>query len=134
MEIVRRTLDAWQLAAERNDFAALFESGTVAEDLEWFPTRGFPGPRSYRGREGVGEYFRTWTEGFDGWSFEIERLTGAPGDRVVALIHQTATGKGSGARVEMDLGFVYELEAGQVTRIRNYLDLAEALEDAGLSE
>ena len=34
----------------------------------------------------------------------------------------------------MDLGFVYELEAGQVIRIRNYLDLAEALEAAGLSE
>ena len=134
VEIVRRMLEAWRLGAERDDPAAVFESGTVAADLEWIPSRGFPGPRSYRSREGVVEYFRTWTEGFDGWSFEIERLIEAPGDRVVALVHQTATGKGSGASVEMDTGFVYELEAGQVIRIRNYLDLAEALEAAGLSE
>jgi ketosteroid isomerase-like protein len=134
VEIVRRMLEAWRLGTERNDPAAIFESGTVAADLEWIPSREFPGPKSYRSREGVVEYFRTWTEGFDGWLFEIERLIEAPGDCVVALVHQTATGKGSGASVEMDTGFVYELEAGQVIRIRNYLDFAQALEAAGLSE
>lgn len=134
VEIVRRMLEAWRLGIERNDPAAVFESGTVAPDLEWIPSRGFPGPSIYRSREGVVEYFRTWTEDFDGWSFEVERLIEAPGDRVVALIHQTATGKGSGASVEMDAGFVYELEGGQVIRIRNYVDPAEALEAAGLPE
>ena len=71
---------------------------------------------------------------FDAWTFEVERLIDAPGDRVVALIHQKAIGKGSGASVEMDTGFVYELEAGQVIRIRNYLDLDKALRAAGLTE
>ena len=134
VEIVRRMLEAWRLGAERNNPAAIFESGTVAADLEWIPSHGFPGPTSYRSREGVIEYFRTWTEGFDAWTFEVERLIEAPGDRVVALIHQKATGKGSGASVEMDTGFVYELEAGQVVRIRNYLDLDKALQAAGLTE
>ena len=77
---------------------------------------------------------RTWTEDFEGWSIEIERLIEAGGDRVVALVHQSATGHGSGVPVEQHFGAVYELEAGQVTRIVNYADPAEAVEAAGLRE
>ena len=36
--------------------------------------------------------------------------------------------------VELSIGQVYELEAGRVARVRNYLTHPEVLEVAGLSE
>jgi ketosteroid isomerase-like protein len=84
------------------------------------------------GREGFVEFMRTWTEDFEDWSIRLERLIDAGNDRVVALLHQAATGKGSGVPVELHFALLYELEAGRVVRMRNYVDLAQALEAAGL--
>ena len=66
-----------------------------------------------------------------GW---ITSLMDAGDDRVVALVHQSATGKGSGAPVEWHQGLVYELKDGRVIRTWTYANPAEALEAAGLSE
>jgi ketosteroid isomerase-like protein len=134
VEIVRRGLATLQKAMERRDFDAVFDPDVLADDVEWIPTGSFPGPNCYRGRDGVTEYMRTWAEDFDHLSIDIEQLIDAPNDRVVALIHQRASGQGSGVPVGMDLAAVYDLEDGRVIRIRNYLDPAEALEAAGLSE
>ncbi len=134
VETVRRGFEHAQAGLERGDPGAAFDSGAFAENLEWIPTARFPGPAVYRGREGVVEFMRSWTESFEDLSFRVERLIDAGDDRVVALIHQSATGKGSGAPVELHMGQVHELEDGRVIRIRNYLDPAEALEAAGLRE
>jgi ketosteroid isomerase-like protein len=134
VEIVRRGLATLLKAMERRDFDAVFDSDVLADDVEWIPTRSFPGPNSYRGRDGVSEFMRTWAEDFGDLSFDIEQLIDAPDDRVVALIHQRASGQASGVPVEMDLAAVYDLKGGRVIRIRNYLEPAEALEAAGLRE
>jgi ketosteroid isomerase-like protein len=55
-------------------------------------------------------------------------------DCVVAFFHQTATGKGSGAPVEMDYAVVYELKGGQLVRMQAFAERAEALEAARVSE
>jgi ketosteroid isomerase-like protein len=134
VEIVRRGLENLRRAAESGDFEAWFDSELVADDVEWIPTSSFPGPKSYRGREGSIEYMRTWSEDFESWSFDVERLIDAPDDRVVALVHQRAIGKGSGAPVEMHLAAVYDLEGGRVIRIQNFINPADALEAAGIAE
>ena len=71
---------------------------------------------------------RVWTEDFDGWSNQIERLIDAGNDRVIGVFRQSGTGKGSGLPVEVRLATVYELEDGQIVRMRIYLDPDEALE------
>jgi len=76
---------------------------------------------------------RTWTEDFE-WSIDLERVIDAGNDRVVAMFHQHATGSASGATVELHMALLYELENGRVIRMRNFLDPAEALKAAGLSE
>ena len=86
----------------------------------------------WRGRDGFLDFIRTWTEQFDDWSIRVERLIDADENRVVALTHQTATGKESGVPVELNVGQVWELEADRWTRVTNYLSQAEALEAAGL--
>jgi ketosteroid isomerase-like protein len=134
VEIVRKGLEALQKVAESGDPNAGFHPEILADDIEWIPTSSFPGPKSYRGREGVVEYMRTWSEDFESWSLEVERLIDAPDDRVVALVHQRAIGKGSGAPVEMRLAAVYDLEGGRVIRIQNFINPADALEAAGVAD
>jgi ketosteroid isomerase-like protein len=53
---------------------------------------------------------------------------------VVGVFKQSATGKGSEAPIEGEYTLIYDLRDGQLVRIRAYLDRAEALEAAGLSE
>jgi ketosteroid isomerase-like protein len=98
------------------------------------PAPEVPGPKSYRGRAGFVEFMRTWTEEFQDWWFEIDELIDAGEGRVVAFVRQGATGRGSGAQVELELCSCYELSGGKITRIRNYLTRAEALAAAGLTE
>jgi ketosteroid isomerase-like protein len=134
VEIVRRGFEALKAGLDRGDPGAAFDTGVYASEVEWILPPGGAGFRDvYVGRDGFLEFMRTWTEDFD-WSIELEGLIDAGDDRVVGLFHQTATGKGSGVPVELHMGLVYDLQDGQVVRMRNYLDPKEALEAAGLSK
>ena len=135
VEIVRRVYEQWWAGLERGDPGAVFDSEAVTDDSEFTVEGGMPDGRSvWRGREEYVEWFRTWTGEFEGWSLQLERLIDAGNDRVVALTHQSGTGKESGAPVELNVGVVWELKDGRVVRVRNYLSHAAALEAAGLSE
>ncbi len=134
VEIVRQGIDEFQAGLARGNPGVIFDSGIVAPDAEWIPAPNTPGLRPvYRGREGFVEFMGTWTEDFE-WSIDLERVIDAGDDRVVAMFHQHATGKGSGATVELHMALLYELENGRVIRMQNFLDPAEALEAAGLRE
>jgi ketosteroid isomerase-like protein len=135
VEIVRRGIEAFQASLAQGNPGAVYDSGTLAPDAEWIPDPKAPlGLRPvYRGREGFVEFMRTWTENWD-WSIDLERVIDAGDDRVIAMFHQHATGKGSGATVEMHMALLYELENGRVIRMRNFIDPADALEAAGLRE
>ena len=133
VEIVRRVFDEFKAGLARGDPAAPFDSGLNAPEAEWIlpPLPGFR--RVYRGREGFIEFMRTWTEDFE-WSIELERVIDAGDDRVVTVSHQRATGKGSGVPVELRMGLLFELRAGRVIRMTNFLDPAEAFKAAGLPD
>jgi ketosteroid isomerase-like protein len=133
VEIMRRVFEEFQAGIERGDLADRLEE-TVADDSEFITAVPLEGRSVWRGREGFAEFMRAWTENFEDWSIRLERLIDAGDDRVVGLTHQSATGKASGAPVELNLGTVAELKDGRVVRMRNYLTYAEALEAAGLSE
>ena len=134
VEIVRRGFEEFRAGLARGDPGAMFDSGLLAPDLEWITAPNTPGLEAvYRGREGFVEFMRTWTEDFE-WSIDLERVIDAGNDRVVAVFQQQATGRASGARVELQMALLYELDKGRVVRMRNFLDPDEALEAAGLSE
>jgi ketosteroid isomerase-like protein len=134
VEVVRDILDRFQAGLDRGDPGAAFDSDALANDAEWIPPPEIPGPSSYRGRDGFVEFMHVWTEDFERWSLGVERLIDAGDDRVIALLHQSATGKGSGAPVELHYALVYELKDGRVIRMRNYLSQHAALEAVGLRE
>jgi ketosteroid isomerase-like protein len=113
VEIARRLFEEFQAGLERGDPGAWFDPKAVADDFEWIVPTPLDGRSVWRGREGFVEFIRTWTEQFDDWSIRVERWIDAGEDRLVALTRQTATGKGSGVPVELNLGQVWEFEAGR---------------------
>jgi ketosteroid isomerase-like protein len=128
VEIVRRLFELWREGMERGDAGAMFDSEELADDAEFHnPPAGGISRETYRGREGWLKFQRIWTEDLEDFSVELERVIDAGGDRVVGLLLQTATGKGSGVPF-------YELKDGRVIRVRSYIHPAEALEAAGLRE
>jgi ketosteroid isomerase-like protein len=134
VEIVRRSLEEFEARLDRGNFGVNFDSGNFAPDCEWIPDYA-PGLRSvYRGRDEFVEFMRTWSEDFENWSIRPERLIDVGDDRVLALVHHRASGKGSGVQVELHMAFVYELKEGRVIRARTFIDPAEAFKAAGLSD
>ena len=131
-EIVRRIAEAFEAGVERGDFGAAWETGAVATDVEFIALPEMMEQRSYRGQEGFVEFMRRWTEDFEGYSVETERLIDAGNDHVVGFLTQSGTGTGSGASVVQEYAVVYDLKDGQLVRLRAYLDRDEALEAAGL--
>ena len=134
VEIVRRSWDAFEGGSRRDPIALLFERGLFAPECTFIPPPEVPGSERCVGREELTEWFRTWTEDFLDFRFWPERIIDAGDDRVVVVARQSAKGKESGVGVELQVGFLYTLRAGQIVGVVNYLDPAEALEAVGLSE
>jgi ketosteroid isomerase-like protein len=126
IEIVRGIYDGWA----RGDFAAAtrhYHEGTVLVMRPEFPEAG-----TYRGLEGIRGYMKGFLAAFDRVTIDAENLVGE-GDGVVADVHQVATGKGSGATVEMRYCQAWILREGRVDRFESIQDRADALAAAGLS-
>jgi ketosteroid isomerase-like protein len=134
VEIVTRSFEAFQEGMRRGDLAVWFDSEDLADDFEWVIPPEVVGLGTYRGREGFLEFMRAWTEDYENWSIDLERVIDAGEDRVVGVFHHRATGRASGVPIELVQGIVWELADGRVVRMRNYMTPAEALEAAGLSE
>ena len=130
VEVVRRGFEQFQAGLARGDPAAFFESGVAAPDAEWIVPPGLGMQSAYRGREGFLEFMRTWTEDFE-WSIELEEVVDAGDDHVIALFHQRAIGRASGAPVELRMALLYTLRDGRVIRMQNFIDPAEAFKAAG---
>ena len=98
------------------DIPALLE--LMSDDVDWESTESLPQGGSFRGREGVGEFFsgvgREWPE----LKVEIDDLI-AEGDHVVGV--GRATGKRAGGD-QAGYGFthVFTLADGQIVRFREY--------------
>ena len=135
LQVVRRVAEAFQEAAAAGDFRNLdlIEEGLVDPDFEWVPASEVPLEETYEGAKEFAAFMETWTEDFDRWTFEIERFIDADNEGVVVIVRQMATGKSSGAPVDLRWGMQCELRDGRVIRMKNFLDPTKALEAAGLS-
>jgi ketosteroid isomerase-like protein len=88
---------------------------------------------TYRGHEGVLRAWRRWTEAWEEFTTELEQIVDA-GERLVVICTVHLRGKHSGAPVTLRYAYLYTLRDGKVIHIRSYLNPADALEAAGLSE
>lgn len=124
-EAVRRSWDAFN----RGDLEAFLAD--AAEHIEFEEDPAFPEAGVYRGREEIVAYLASFQEGMADHRFEVEELLDL-GDRVIALLHETARGASSGVDVHQRPAFIYEFRDGLIVRVRAYLDRAEGLAAVGL--
>jgi ketosteroid isomerase-like protein len=127
VEIVRR---AWE-AFNRGDLDAFMAD--VAEDAEFEEDPAFPEAGVFRGRDEVVAYVRGFQEQMRDHHFEVEEVRDL-GDKVLALLHETARGASSGIGVDQHPAFLYEFKEARITRVRAYLHRSEALKAVGLEE
>ena len=127
VEIVRRAIAAY--GREGLDGVLRFYD----PEIEWTSTDDYIEGATYRGHEGVRRYLGRMEDEFKDLQIEPVELIDA-GGQVISRVRFTGRGKASGAPVEMTLISVGLLRDGLVYRVRNYTDMAGALEAAGLSE
>lgn len=124
VEIVRHALERF-LAGE-----LLLD--TLDEDVE-IHDHDIPESGDYRGHEGFLQWLTDWDQAWADWSLELEEVHDA-GDRVVAVVGMSATGRASGARINRQDALLYEMRDGKAVRVDYFNNREQALGAAGLSE
>jgi ketosteroid isomerase-like protein len=106
----------------------------LTADFEYYPgiVRALDGG-GYRGREEVERFALDTSENWDELQAVSDELRDL-GDRVVILGLLRGRGKGSGVPVEQPYVGICEFRGDRIWRYRVYLDRAEGLRVAGLSE
>ena len=127
VEIVKRAIDAFS----RGDADAFADLTTP--DLEWTTGLGAIEGEIFRGREGVETYFGRLGEAWDEFRLLPDEFRDF-GDVVLVLGRLEGRGRRGGVPIDSTVGTVWELRGGEIWRLRAYLDRAEALKAAGLSE
>jgi hypothetical protein len=126
VEIVRRHMEAY-LAGDNETALAAYD-----QDVE-FDASIRPEGHVYRGREGVAEAMRVWSGTWEDWRVELEEIVDA-GDRVLVIVWESGRGKGSGLEINQRVYSLFTLRDGAIVHWKGFLDRAQALEAAGLSE
>ncbi len=129
VELVCRALEAFA----SGDTATL--SGLAADDVEWGTTGGFAGIQPvYRGADALEEWVYDIREAWAEFELSIDEVLYDADPVVVVMEHLTASGLGSGARVDMRVFSAFWLRDGQIAKRVACLNRSEALEAAGVSE
>ena len=125
VDVVRTANEAWL----RGDVAATLELVAPNIVITQPPTQA--DARTYVGHDGLIQAISEWGGQWDDWQVELRSVTDADPE-VVAVLHQRARGKIIGVEVANELGCVYEVEDGKITRWRMFFSESEAREAAGL--
>ena len=130
MEAFKRGLEA----GNRGDVDGLLDE--LHPEIEWHSAlHALMGGEQtvFRGHAGVRKMIGDLYETFDEVQIEMSEFRDL-GDGLVAIGTTRTRGKASGVETETPLDFVTEIRNGKTISIRAYLDRAEALDAAGLSE
>jgi ketosteroid isomerase-like protein len=127
VEVAKRAIGAFN-ERDIDTFASLTTPG-----FEWSPSMVAIEGETFLGRDGIEKYFGQLEGAWE--RFQI--LTGdfrETEEVVVMLGRLDARGKTSGVPVDAPLGMVFDVRDGAISRIRGFLDHADALRTAGLPE
>ena len=89
----------------------------------------------YEGSDGVRRYFADVFGAGPDFRITIERLESIDADRVLGFLRLNMSGRASGISLgDIPSTNIWDLVQGKIKRVRIFLDRAEALKAAGLSE
>jgi ketosteroid isomerase-like protein len=126
VERIREGYEQWKETRE-------FNFSLIHPEIEWVFIDMAGKPLSFHGHAGFGTWLDRMHEGWEDLWWEPDRLIDA-GDQVVAVVTAHLRGRGSGIDLEVPLGNLWTIRDGLAVRFEMFLNPAEALEAAGLSE
>jgi ketosteroid isomerase-like protein len=123
VEHVRRAFESFNAtSADRED-----EAGIRAHHARWYDpdveivnADNWPVPASYRGTEGYVRWYRENYGAYEDVRYDVNFLD-AVGDRVVALVTISGRPRGEETKLEVQIGLVYGMRAGRISRVELYL-------------
>jgi ketosteroid isomerase-like protein len=130
VEAFRRALEAFN----RRDVDALCEA--LDKNVRWHPalTGSLGGERAvYRGHQGIRELIRQEDEALSRYHVTVVEIRDL-GDQVVGIGSVRAEGRESGIAFDSPWAVLIEGKDGKASRVRTFLDPAEALKAAGVDE
>jgi ketosteroid isomerase-like protein len=116
----------------RRGFAA-YESGDIEAALEMMDpgivvhaSREFLNSGTFHGHEGFLRWIGQWNDAWDSFEQEVLDLEAVGERHVVAGVHQTARGAGSGVVVEQDAAYLWDVREGRGVYLGLYMDREQA--------
>ena len=119
--VVRRVVAAFQ----RGDLDEIF--GLAHPDFEVFLPPNLANAGRYVGQQGFTAWLNQWLEAWEGFTVELSEVEPVGEHHVVANMHQSARGKGSGVAVEMEIGYVWDVRDGRLAAMHLYTSRDEAM-------
>jgi ketosteroid isomerase-like protein len=111
----------------RGDVAGLL--ALLAEDVEWqIPGPGLPLAGTYRGHEGVANFFQKLSQEADILDFQPREFV-ADGDHVLVIGWESARVKATGRTAEVDWVMSFTVRNGKIALFREFTD-TKAIADA----
>ena len=92
------------------------------------------GGRTYRGHDGIGEYFDDIESAWDRWKVDVEQTVEGADGRVAIVMIMHARGYGSGLTLEDRMAHIWTLKEGRLIRNQLYRDPEHALRDLGVKD
>jgi ketosteroid isomerase-like protein len=125
VEFARRAYGAFN-TRDISGWLAMHSADVELHDL---PT--IPGAAVHRGHAEMRRWADELIETAEDLRFEPQRFIEA-GEFVLVAVRASATGRGSGAPVQMSFFHVFELSDGKIRRLLSYIEEADALQAVGL--
>jgi ketosteroid isomerase-like protein len=98
----------------------------MSPDVRWITPEGDPDPGTYRGHQGVEEYWAQWRAAVGQLNFAIEEMLDA-GDDVVVVARRQGRGEHSGLEISDRVIQVFHFEGNICTSVHEYYDRDAAL-------
>jgi ketosteroid isomerase-like protein len=129
-DLVRRFLT--EIATRRDSNAAL-ACAHADINVDWSDSRA-PYSGTYRGHEGVMQFWTGLWDAWDEFSPEIEEVIECGRDRLVTVTMIRARGKTSGIEVAARGAVLWTVRDGRISQVKLFQGKDEALEAVGVSE
>jgi ketosteroid isomerase-like protein len=124
----RETLDTARAGVEafqRGDIGAVL--ALIHIDGHIYLPPDLPNSGTYEGRQGFLTWLEHWLEAWEEFEIELGPIEPVGERHVVATMHQSARGKGSGIPVEMDIAYMWEVRDERIFAMHLYATTEQAL-------
>jgi uncharacterized protein len=134
----QRSVSEFNVEFARRGYEAFNEGGVEAilnylePEIEWINLHPQPMAKTYRGHDGVREYFRQLFDLFDPVRLEPEEFIPVGDDYVLVFLRVWGRGKTTGVEGSQPVANLWKVGRTGAAQVRLFYDRTEALKAAGL--